>query len=267
MFPFLAELGAAAGAANSSAVAPAAVEAAGQISMWGQVFNSRGVVLLVLLVLIAMSIATWFIIGYKWLFLTRVKRETDQFLKSYWDDKRWEALAARAAVLDQAPVSRMFKHGYKELRRIRQKGREATNGVTFTLEEAMQNIKRQLMRTMGAEAARLERFVSFLGTVATSAPFIGLFGTVWGIMKAFAFINPNRPILETVTPHIAEALVATAIGLFAAIPAVIAYNTFVSRIRWLATEMDNFAHDFLNDLSRMDIGDREERSADSGSGS
>jgi biopolymer transport protein TolQ len=268
MFLFLAQ--ASTPALGAPAVDGAAV--AGKINMWGQVFNSGGVVLMVLLVLIAMSIATWFIIGYKWLFLTRVKKETDQFLKSYWDDKRWEALAARAAVLDQAPVSRMFKNGYKELRRIRDKSRDAqsgvsgANGVNFTLDDAMQNIKRQLTRTMGAEAARLERFISFLATVGTSAPFIGLFGTVWGIMNAFAYINPNRPILETVTPHIAEALIATAIGLFAAIPAVIAYNTFVSKIRWISTEMDNFANDFLNDLSRMDIGDRDDNESSVGRG-
>ena len=113
-----------------------------------------------------------------------------------------------------------------------------------------ENIERALRRAAQAESTRLERLVPFLATTGTSAPFIGLFGTVWGIMNAFAYISPDRPILETVTPHIAQALVATAIGLLAAIPAVMAYNYFTSKIRVVSVDMENFSIDFLNILKR-----------------
>ena len=237
-------------------LAQAATESAYEIDIVEQMLGSRGVVLFVLLVLIGMSITTWFIIGYKWVFFRRVEQESKAFMKAYWDDKRWEALKERSEVLIHSPVARMFQACYGELVRIRNKARDKTGGMQFTHEDMMENIQRQLNRTMSAESERLERFVSFLGTTGASAPFIGLFGTVWGIMKAFAHINPNRPVLETVTPHIAQALIATAIGLFAAIPAVIAYNFFISRIKGATTRMDNFGQDFLNDISRMDIGDR-----------
>jgi biopolymer transport protein TolQ len=234
----------------------AADEAAYNVDIFGQLLESRGVVLIVLLALIAMSAVTWFIIGYKWIFMKKVLEETDQFLKTYWADKRWDGLAERSNALNHAPVARMFQSCYNELIRFKNKAKEGAAPIQFTHDDVIENIKRVLVRSQAAEAAKLEKFVSFLATTASSAPFIGLFGTVWGIMKAFAYINPNRPILETVTPHIAQALIATAVGLFAAIPAVIAYNYFVARIKGVATQMDNFAQDFLNDISRMDIGDR-----------
>jgi len=237
-------------------LAQTAPDAVYEVNLFSQVWSSRGVVLLVLLVLVGMSLATWYVIGFKWWFLKKVNEQNKAFLKAYWDDKRWETLAERAHVLTEATVGHMFTACYGELVRIRDKARATEGKLAFTHDDVITNIQRQLTRTMGQESARIERHVSFLGTVGSTAPFIGLFGTVWGIMKAFAYINPNRPILETVTPHIAEALIATAIGLFAAIPAVMAYNTFAAHIRGIATDMDNFAQDFLNDISRMDIGDR-----------
>ena len=114
-----------------------------------------------------------------------------------------------------------------------------------------ENIERTLRRAQQAEQTRLERLVPFLATTGSSAPFIGLFGTVWGIMNAFAYIRPDQPVLQTVTPHIAQALVATAIGLLAAIPAVMAFNYFNSKIRVLMAELENFGIDFLNVLKRQ----------------
>ena len=109
---------------------------------------------------------------------------------------------------------------------------------------------------MQEQTTRLEKLTPFLAITGSAAPFIGLFGTVWGIMNAFAYISPDRPILETVTPHIAQALVATAIGLLAAIPAVMAFNYFNSKIRVFVVEMDNFSIDFLNILKRHFFRDR-----------
>ena len=116
---------------------------------------------------------------------------------------------------------------------------------------AQSMIERALRRATTAQITRLERYLSFLATTGNSAPFIGLFGTVWGIMEAFQEIGKKGATsLAIVAPGISEALIATAAGLFAAIPAVIAYNYFLSRIKRLVSEMDNFSNDFLNSIER-----------------
>ena len=116
--------------------------------------------------------------------------------------------------------------------------------------EAFENIERSLRQSSRNARSKLEYAVGFLATVGSAAPFIGLFGTVWGIMNAFAYIDPSRPILETVTPHIAEALVATAVGLLAAIPAVMAYNWLAGRLAKLEVILEDFSADYLNVLRR-----------------
>ncbi|MCC6622721.1 MAG: MotA/TolQ/ExbB proton channel family protein [Deltaproteobacteria bacterium] len=157
-----------------------------------------------------------------------------------------------------SPARDMFRAGYEELDLIlrEREGRvtrprgdgpaAAPEGTAASFE----NIERSLQQAAKIATARLEKAVGFLATVGASAPFIGLFGTVWGIMNAFADIDPNLPILQTVTPHIAEALVATAIGLLAAIPAVMAYNWLNGRLKALEVHLDDFSTDYLNILRR-----------------
>lgn len=216
------------------------------VNVFQQVIESRGVVLVVLIVLVGMSVFTWFIIGFKWILFRRIRRDSQLFLDIFWRSESLESVYQAARGLRRCPLARMFEAAYTELGRF-QKGNPTTGLVGSG---GFENIERALRRSIQDETTYLERLVPFLATTGSSAPFIGLFGTVWGIMNAFAYISPDRPILETVTPHIAQALVATAIGLLAAIPAVMAFNYFQSRIRVFTVEMENFSIDFLNIMKR-----------------
>ncbi len=214
-------------------------------SVWQRIGESW-VVAGVLGVLVAMSLACWFIIVYKWLNLRELERQSARFRDAFWKAPRLDALGAVADDLRLAPTARLFKAGLAELDRMRGADGEARADG----DDVLAAVERGLRRASLSETAALERGVSFLGTTGSTAPFIGLFGTVWGIMQAFAHISPGSNLLVAVAPHIAEALVATAIGLLAAIPAVIAYNYFVRRIRLVLVEMDNFTAEFLNVVQR-----------------
>jgi len=220
------------------------------INVFEQVVQSRGMVLIVLLVLIGLSLFSWFIIAYKSMVFRRVRRETNEFLEAFWQSDTLDSVWKTSDGLRHCPVARVFRAAYTELGRVKGGAEQPTTALVGTKAYGFENIERALRRAAQAESTRLERLVPFLATTGTSAPFIGLFGTVWGIMNAFAYISPDRPILETVTPHIAQALVATAIGLLAAIPAVMAYNYFTSKIRVVSVDMENFSIDFLNILKR-----------------
>lgn len=217
------------------------------INVFQQVLDSRGMVLLVLLVLIAMSMACWFIIAFKWLQFRKLRRQSEAFVETFWRSETLDGVWDASERTGEAPVARVFRAAYTELGRVKAGNAQ---GIAGGEDYGFQNIERTLRRSQQSEQTRLERMVPFLATTGSAAPFIGLFGTVWGIMNAFAYIHPDQPILQTVTPHIAQALVATAIGLLAAIPAVMAYNYFNSKIRVFAVEMENFGIDFLNILKR-----------------
>ncbi|PIE17647.1 MAG: Tol-Pal system subunit TolQ, partial [Proteobacteria bacterium] len=157
-----------------------------------------------------------------------------------------------------SPAREMFRAGYEELDLILRerdgRARRPRGDGPAAMPEGnhadFENIERSLAQAQGVASAKLERLVGFLATVGSAGPFIGLFGTVWGIMNAFADIDPSQPILQTVTPHIAEALVATAVGLLAAIPAVMAYNWLVGRLKQLESHLEDFTADYLNILRR-----------------
>jgi len=214
-----------------------------EINAFQLVTQSKGVVLVVLLVLVGMSLFSWFVIVYKYLVFRAVRRDSDRFFDIFWRSETLEGVSEASRSLTSAPVARMFQSAYAELKRL-------SEGNKGALSQGFENIERALRRSLQFETTHLERLVPFLATTGSSAPFIGLFGTVWGIMNAFAYISPEKPVLETVAPHIAEALIATAIGLLAAIPAVMAYNYFQSKIRVFTVEMENFSIDFLNILKR-----------------
>lgn len=225
------------------------------INVFQQVFASRGMVLMVLLLLIGMSLVCWFIIGVKAWSFRKIRKQTDEFIKAFWHSQNLDEVREAARHLADSPISRIFVAAYTEMKRHKE-GQGATGPVAPGSDYGFENVERTLRRSVQEETTRLEKLTPFLATVGSAAPFIGLFGTVWGIMNAFAFISPDRPVLETVTPHIAQALVATAIGLLAAIPAVMAYNFFNSKIRVLSVEMENFSIDFLNILKRHFFRDR-----------
>jgi biopolymer transport protein TolQ len=220
-----------------------------ELDLFQLVLSSGGVVLFVLFLLIAFFVVTTFVIGYKLFQLQRAAAETGVFLDTFYQSKRLEDLYEQAKHQPRSPVAAMFRTGYLELKRLtkQSEGGQAERDTEGDLE----NIERALRRSWIAEMTVLEGLTPFLATVGSSAPFVGLFGTVWGIMDAFRNIGSKGSAnLSTVAPGIAEALIATAIGLVAAIPAVMAYNYFARRIKVLANEMDTFSNDFLNLVKR-----------------
>ena len=203
----------------------------------------------VLTLLLCASIASWAIIVRKYAQLRIAQHSSTSFLESFWQSRRLDAIYQSSEKTAASPISQVFRAGYVELSKLQNPGQEGS-AMSSQL-GGIENVERALHRAQTAELTNLERSISFLGTTASAAPFVGLFGTVWGIMNAFSEIyaqgNAN---LATVAQPISRALIATAFGLFAAIPAVVAYNSFASRIKVLDSEMQLFISDFLNIVKR-----------------
>ncbi|MES2642571.1 MAG: protein TolQ [Myxococcota bacterium] len=215
-------------------------------SIFALVLEADFVVQSVLFLLLAMSVACWAIILNKYLAVRRASVQSQAFLDAFWKAPALEDIYARLGRYPSAPVGAVFKSGYDELERLTTA--TAAGGMDLGLTE---NIERALRRTANTELNRLESLIPILATTGSTGPFIGLFGTVWGILRAFQKIGvTGQASIQTVGPDIAHALVATAVGLLAAIPAVMAYNFFNSRIRGIASEMDAFSSDFLNIVKR-----------------
>jgi biopolymer transport protein TolQ len=205
---------------------------------------------LVLAALLAISVFCWAIIFTKWRLLKRAVQQNTKFLDVFWNGKSIDEIFSKSEKFGASPVAGVFKSGVKELKKL-SPGGELPAGPL----EAVENVQRALFRASTAEVAGLERGVSWLATFASASPFIGLFGTVWGIMNSFQGIGATGSAnLAVVAPGISEALVATAMGLAAAIPAVIAYNHFVGQIRRMSVDMDCFSQDFLNIIQRSALG-------------
>lgn len=216
-------------------------------------FAGTGIIVkLVLLVLIYFSVVSWAIIFYKFIQVRKANQESERFLAFFWQTKRFDAVSAQVDRFANSPLSILFTEGYNELKKLGQKVEETNDPNVITADlGGVDNIARALRRATTSEITRLEKYLAFLATTGSTAPFIGLFGTVWGIMTSFKGIGETGSAsLAVVAPGIAEALVATAIGLVAAIPAVIGYNHFQTRIKVLIAEMDNFATEFLNIVQR-----------------
>jgi biopolymer transport protein TolQ len=212
--------------------------------------SAGGVELSVLVLLLVASMASWTIIVRKYVQLRVAQSQSARFLEGFWQSKRLDAVFETAQKMTANPVAQVFRAGYIELSKL--SGQQPTNdGAMSEKLGGIENVERALNRAQVTELTHLESSISFLGTTATAAPFVGLFGTVWGIMNAFSEIyaqgNAN---LATVAQPISRALIATAFGLFAAIPAVVAYNSFVSRIKVLDSQMQEFTSDFLNIIKR-----------------
>jgi biopolymer transport protein TolQ len=212
--------------------------------------NSGPVGIAVLLLLLGASAVCWAIIAKKWLQIRRAQDASLKFLETFWQSKRLDTIYQAAESLGASPISQVFRAGYVELSKVTAQSKNGEGGMHDEL-GGIENVERALKRAAAAEVTHLEAQVPFLGTTASAAPFVGLFGTVWGIMRAFHDIyRMGNANLGTVARPISEALIATAVGLFAAIPAVVAYNYFVSKIRVLDSEMTNFSNDFLNIVRR-----------------
>jgi biopolymer transport protein TolQ len=204
----------------------------------------------VLLLLLAFSLVSWAIILYKGLVLHRASRQSETFLEVFRKSNKFSEVNAICPQLRASPLVGVFQAGYLEVnQQVRGvQGREAAPRPTV---KSLESLSRSLVRAGGVEITRLERRLSFLATTASVTPFIGLFGTVWGIMDAFAEIGrAGSANLAVVAPGISEALITTAMGLLAAIPAAVFYNFFSSRVRVLSAQMDDFALEFLNIVER-----------------
>ncbi len=227
-------------------------------SIWAIISGAGWVVKGVMLTLLAFSIVCWGIILTKAIALSRARKHTQLFFDAFRESRKFSLLYAEAKQFTFSPLAHVFKAGYAELTRISkiqsaaQKATLDAGGEPEYERTGMDNITRSLQQAVTAERARLERGVNFLATTGSSAPFIGLFGTVWGIMESFRSIGVMKSAsLAVVAPGIAEALIATAAGLAAAIPAVVFYNYFLSRINTISTEMDNFASELINIIERV----------------
>lgn len=209
------------------------------------VFEADLIVQFVLLALLAMSVGCWVIIFNKVSLLRRAEQRSAEFLDTFWKSRKLEDVYDELGRFEGSPVAAVFKAGYVEMTKLVQggQGRGLLSGED--------NLHRALRRAASAERTTLEQRMTLLATTGSTAPFIGLFGTVWGILRAFQKIGATgQATIQTVGPDIAHALIATAVGLAAAIPAVMAYNFFTRQIRVLNIEMGNFADDFLNIIKR-----------------
>jgi biopolymer transport protein TolQ len=203
----------------------------------------------VLAVLAILSVVSWAIILQKTWAYRAVMRDSAAFLDVFRRSRGFSDVRAACAGLPASPLAGVFQAGYAELTAQVSDGGTAhpAAAVDRPMLKSLSAVDRALLRAATAEMNKLERKVTFLATIASAAPFIGLFGTVWGIMTAFNEIGVTGSTnLATVGPGIAEALVATAAGLFAAIPAVFFYNHFTTTVKALGTELDDFALEFLN---------------------
>jgi len=209
------------------------------------------VVKLVLLLLLTFSVVSWAIILFKFFQVQRAKSESERFMDFFWKSKRFDAIAAQVDRFTNSPLTVLFNEGYGELKKVVDADNTSEGSGFSTDLGGVENVSRALRRATNSEITRLEKYLTFLATTGSTSPFIGLFGTVWGIMTAFEGIGKTGSAsLAVVAPGIAEALIATAIGLVAAIPAVMAYNHFQHKIRVLINEMDSFSTEFLNIVQR-----------------
>jgi len=216
------------------------------------VWNSGPIAKGVLVVLMVFSIVSWALIVEKAFQFRRVRRQTLEFLRVFREARRTSIVHTAARRLRQSPLAQLYSAAYQEVSGIP----EVLDKVLDDFDEGLNGdrleaVNRALRRASALEVARLEHYLPFLATTASATPFIGLFGTVWGVMAAFHGIGAQGSAsLAVVAPGISEALIATAAGLGAAIPAVIGYNYFVNRVKHWAVEMEGFTMDLLNVLSR-----------------
>jgi biopolymer transport protein TolQ len=216
----------------------------------GLIASSGWVARFVLALLLLFSLLSWAIILYKGAALHRAHAQSDTFLDVFRKSSKFSEVNSVCPQLKSSPLVGVFQAGYLELNQQVRGGGQAPAGAKPTV-RSLDSLSRSLARAAGVEVTRLERRLSFLATTASVSPFIGLFGTVWGIMEAFGDIGRmGSANLVVVAPGISEALITTAMGLLAAIPAAVFFNFFNSRVKVLSSMLDDFALEFLNIVER-----------------
>ncbi|MCX5908077.1 MAG: protein TolQ [Deltaproteobacteria bacterium] len=222
------------------------------------ILYSGPVVQVVLVILLLFSVFSWSIIFSKLRLVRQADSESREFLRIFWEGKQLASIFGDAKKLRHSGTAEVFRAGYVELTKLSQakanpdSSRKVSDPSTLSIElSGVENISRAMHQASTSELTKLERGLGFLATTGSTTPFIGLFGTVWGIMDAFRGIGMRgSATLAVVAPGISEALIATAAGLAAAIPAVVAYHYYLNRIKVLNAEMSNFSSEFLNIVER-----------------
>ena len=220
------------------------------------ILDSGPMVQFVLLLLLFFSVVSWAIILTKYRVIKRSQKENDMFLDRYMKINKLSEVFPESKKFRYSQLAEVFRAGYTELVKVagvrKEAHSDADSETSWSLEiKGIDNIERALNRACDAEATKLESSLGFLATTGSSCPFIGLFGTVWGIMNAFKGIGvKGSATLAVVAPGISEALIATAAGLAAAIPAVIFYNYYTNKVRTITVEADSFSSEFLNIVER-----------------
>jgi len=219
------------------------------LSILGLFLQADIIVKVVMLILLLASFWSWAVIFDKLMRLRRLRRDATTFEESFWSGGSLDDLYDRIGSRPLDPMSAIFAAAMREWRRSAAKGLTNSNTLRASLQD---RIERVMQVTVGREMERLERFMAYLATVGSTAPFVGLFGTVWGIMNSFQSIAASKNTsLAVVAPGIAEALFATALGLVAAIPAVISYNKLSTDFGRYAGRLDAFSSEFSAILSRQ----------------
>ena len=226
----------------------------GGMSVADLVIGTGPVVKLVLVTLAGFSIGSWGIILYKLVQISRARRESERFISIFWESKNLAAIHTASVGLKSSPVAQVFRAGYQELLHLTRAKRQAvgaeSSGFSTDL-GGVENVTRAMKRQTNVELSKLEKGVSFLATTASTSPFVGLFGTVWGVMTAFMGLSAaHTSNIQAVAPGIAEALITTAFGIVVAVPAQVFYNHLATRARELSIEMENFTSEFLNIAER-----------------
>jgi len=223
------------------------------IGLFYMLGDAGPVVKFILLLLLFFSITSWAIMFIKFRYIRKAFRESAEFTDIFWQCRNLADAFSKAKALRSSPVARLFITAYMEMVRSDGKDKKKTQmkRTQSSYFQIIGSIKRSLNRSISVELRRLVQLVPFLATAGNTAPFIGLFGTVWGIMDTFHGIGlSGSASLAVVAPGISEALIATAAGLAVAIPSVIGYNYFTDRIRVLDSELQSFSSDLLNIIER-----------------
>lgn len=209
---------------------------------------------LILILLFSASLICWAVIFSKWKSLTIALEQNEKFYYLFWAGKDLDEIVKKTEFLDASPAAATFRYALKEVRRL-----SLSKTQDSVISNKMENIQRALFRSSSQEISGLEKNLGWLATTASAAPFLGLFGTVWGIMNSFQSIGASGAAnLAIVAPGISEALITTATGIGAAIPAVIAYNHFIGKIRKISLDLECFCQDFVNIIQRSLLsGDKE----------
>lgn len=227
----------------------------GHLDIFQIISESSYMIQFILLILLFFSVTSWTIIFIKWFYMRRAFKESDFFMEVFWESRDLSVAYKESKDLEGSPIARVFSIAYAELKKIRRTAAKPApdgNSLGDRL-TGVENVQRALRRSIQAEVTRMGQMIPFLATAGNTTPFIGLFGTVWGVMESFRSIGvTGSASLAVVAPGMSEALITTAAGLAVAIPSVVAFNHFMQRIRTMESELESFADDFMN-IIEMDI--------------